>query len=93
MRALVYRAHVLGLLSEPAYRRANIQLAQEGNPEAGPLGPPESPSLLGSALQLLADHGTTIDQLAGAARLPLEQVHHVLRAGSDTRPRLEVPRA
>jgi Zn-dependent peptidase ImmA (M78 family)/transcriptional regulator with XRE-family HTH domain len=91
LRALVYRAHALGLLSEPAYRRANMQLAQEGNPEAGPLGPPESPTLLGSALKLLAEHGTTVDQLAGAARLPLEQVHHVLRAGSDTRPRLELP--
>lgn len=91
LRALVYRAHALGLLSEPAYRRANLQLAQEGNPEAGPLGPPESPTLLGSAQKLLAEHGTTVDQLASAARLPLEQVHHVLRAGSDTRPRLEVP--
>jgi len=91
LRALVYRAHALGLLSEPAYRRANMQLAQDGNPEAGPLGPPESPSLLGSAFKLLADHGTTVDQLASAARLPLEQVHHVLRAGSDTRPRLELP--
>ncbi len=92
LRALVYRAHALGLLSEPAYRRANVRLAQEGNPEAGPLGPPESPTLVGSALKLLADHGTTVDQLAAAARLPLEQVHHVRRAGSDTRPRLEVPR-
>jgi Zn-dependent peptidase ImmA (M78 family)/transcriptional regulator with XRE-family HTH domain len=93
LRALVYRAHALGLLSDPAYRRANMQLAQEGNPEAGPLGPPESPMLLGRAIQLLADHGTTVDQLAGAARLPLEQVSNVLRAGSDTRPRLELPQA
>ncbi len=91
LRALVYRAHALSLLSEPAYRRANMQLAQEGNPEAGPLGPPESPSLLGSAVALLAEHGTTIEQLAGAARLPLHQVHHVLQAGSDSRPRLQLP--
>lgn len=91
LRALVYRAHALGLLSEPAYRRANMQLAQDGNPEAGPLGPPESPTLLGSAAQLLADHGTAVDQLAGAARLPLQRVHHVLLAGSDTRPRLAAP--
>jgi Zn-dependent peptidase ImmA (M78 family)/transcriptional regulator with XRE-family HTH domain len=93
LRALVYRAHALEVMSEAAYRRANVQLAQQGNPEAGPLGPPEAPSLLGSAQQLLAEHGMTIEQLAVAARLPLEQVHHVLRAGSDTRLRLQVPRA
>lgn len=91
LRALVYRAHALGLLSESAYRRANVQLAQEGNPEAGPLGPPESPSLLGSAVALLAEHGTTVEQLASAARLPLDQVHHVLQASSDSRPRLQMP--
>jgi len=90
LRALVYRAHALGVLSEPGYRRANMQLAKEGNPEAGPLGPPESPTLLGSAQQLLGEHGTTVEHLAGAARLPLPQVQHVLHAGSDTRPRLEV---
>ena len=93
LRALVYRAHALGVMPEPAYRRANMQLAQEGNPEAGPLGPPEAPSLLGSAQQLLAEHGTDVEQLATAARLPLEQVHHVLRAGTETRPRLHLPRA
>jgi hypothetical protein len=70
-----------------------MQLAQEGNAEAGPLGPPESPMLLGRAIRLLADHGTAVDQLAGAARLPLEQVNNVVRAGSDTRPRLELPQA
>jgi len=87
----VYRGHALGILSEAAYGRANMQLAQERDPEAGPLGPPEFPSLFGSAQQLPAEHGITVEQLAAAARLPLERVQHVLRAGSDTRLRLQVP--
>jgi len=92
LRALVYRAHALEIMSETSYRRANMQLAQKGNPEAGPLGPPEFPSLLGSALELLADHGTTVQHLADAARLPIKLVHQVLKAGSDMRPRLQVSR-
>lgn len=92
LRALVFRARTLGLLSDAAYRKANIQLAQQGNPEAGPLGPPESPSLLGSAVSLLTHHGVSIEDLAAAARLPIGQVLHVVEAASDTRPRLSFER-
>ncbi len=90
LRALVYRAHILGTLSTNAYRRANIELAQHGNPEAGPLGPPEAPTLLGSATQLLTEHGVDHHQLAQAAQLPLDQVRAVITAGSDPRPRLQL---
>lgn len=90
LRALVYRARALGVLSESAYKRANITLASQGNPEAGPLGPPESPSLLGAAADLLNQHGTSLEHLARATRVPLGQVVDVVAAGSDSRPRLQL---
>lgn len=88
LRALVYRAHSVGLLSDSAYRRGNIALATWGTPERGPLGPPESPSLLGSAVALMAEHGTTTEDLAQHAALPREQVELVVAAATDTRPRV-----
>lgn len=91
LKALVYRARTLGLISEAAQRRAYITLASQGRVEAGPLGPPESPSLLGAAAALLNSHGTTLEHLAHAARLPLQQVVDVVTAGSESRPRLQLP--
>lgn len=88
LRALVYRAHSVGLLSDSAYRRGNIALATWGTPERGPLGPPESPSLLGSAVALMAEHGTTTEDLAQHAALPRDQVELVVAAATDTRPRV-----
>lgn len=88
LRALVYRQHSLGLLSDSAYRRGNIALATWGTPEPGPLGPPESPSLLGSAVALMAEHGTTTEDLAQHAALPREQVALVVAAATDTRPKV-----
>lgn len=88
LKALIYRAHSLGKMSEASYRRANRELAIAGNPEPGPLGPPESPSLLGAAADLLSHHGISTQQLADGARLPLAQVEDVIAAGRDARPAL-----
>ncbi len=88
LRALVYRAHSLGLLSDSAYRRGNIALATWGAPEPGPLGPPESPSLLGAAAALIAEHGTTTEDLAQHAALPRQQVELVIAAATDSRPKV-----
>jgi Zn-dependent peptidase ImmA (M78 family) len=88
LRALVYRAHTLGLWSDSAYRRANIALSSWGTPEPGPLGPPESPSLLGVAVALLAENGTTIEDLAQHAAVPQQQVELVVAAATDTRPKV-----
>ncbi len=90
LKALVYRARTLGVLSETAVRRANIILAHQGNPEAGPLGPPERPTLLGRAVDLLEANGTPLDDLASAARLPRAQVADVIDSGSDPRPQLKL---
>jgi len=88
LRALVYRGHSLGLLSDSAYRRGNIALAAWGTPEPGPLGPPEFPSLLGAAVTLLSECGTTVADLADHASMPHEHVELVVGAATDNRPRV-----
>jgi Zn-dependent peptidase ImmA (M78 family)/transcriptional regulator with XRE-family HTH domain len=90
LAALVYRAHKLGRLSDLSYRRANEQLKKWGHPEPGPLGPPESPSVLGAAAELLEQSGTRLSTLAAAARIPLESVLAVIAAGRPDRPRLTI---
>jgi Zn-dependent peptidase ImmA (M78 family)/DNA-binding XRE family transcriptional regulator len=90
LRALVYRAHKLGRLSDSSYRRANQQLKSWGYPEPGPLGPPESPSVLGAAADLLEASGTPLRTLAQAARIPLPVVDAVVAAGRGDRPRLTI---
>lgn len=90
LAALAYRAHDLGVWSEHSYRKANQYLAEQGYPEPGPLGPPESPSMLGAAAALLADHGTGTAELAAVSRLTVEQIDDIVAAGSQTRPRLRL---
>jgi Zn-dependent peptidase ImmA (M78 family)/transcriptional regulator with XRE-family HTH domain len=90
LAALVYRAHKLGRLSDLSYRRANEQLKRWGHPEPGPLGPPESPSVLGAAAELLEESGTRLSTLAGAARIPLASMHAVIAAGRPDKPRLTI---
>jgi hypothetical protein len=88
LRALVYPAHTLGLFSDSAYRRGNIALSSWGAPEPGPLGPPESPSLLGTAVALMGEHGTTTEDLAQHAAVPQQQVELVVAAATDSRPKV-----
>lgn len=89
LKALLYRARSLGLITDGAYRRGNIQLAEWGNPEPGPLGPPEQPSLLGTAANLLGQSGITIDQLAIHAAMPLGTAEGLIAAGTDLRPSVD----
>jgi Zn-dependent peptidase ImmA (M78 family) len=88
LKALVYRAHKLGRLSDLSYRRANQQLKLWGHPEPGPLGPPESPIVLGAAADLLEQSGTPLPSLAEAARIPMESLQGVIAAGRTARPEL-----
>jgi Zn-dependent peptidase ImmA (M78 family)/transcriptional regulator with XRE-family HTH domain len=88
LAALVYRAHAIGLWSDHAYRRANQHLAAQGYPEAGPLGPPESPYLLGEAISLLGKAGTSTSDLAAVSRLTIDHIDNIVAAGSETKPRL-----
>lgn len=90
LRALAYRSHALGLWGDLAYRRANQHLSVQGLPEPGPLGPPESPYLLGAAASLLREAGTNTEDLAVASRLTVESIEEVIEAGSEKRPKLQL---
>ncbi|NED96102.1 ImmA/IrrE family metallo-endopeptidase [Phytoactinopolyspora alkaliphila] len=84
LAALVYRAHSIGIWSEHAYRRANQYLRDQGYPEPGALGPPESPYMLGAAINLLTEAGRSTSELARVSGLTAEQFHDVISAGTET---------
>lgn len=90
LRALVFRGHRLGRLSEASYRRANQQLAQWGLPEPGSLGPSESPQLLGRAKVLLVENGINFDDVLAQGRLGVEMIDEVITAGTEDRLRVDV---
>ena len=91
LRALVYRAHALGNLSDATYRRANQQLSQWGLPEPGDLGRPEAPNLVGAALELLQDDGVDpYREIFPAARLGEDVIKRVVDGTTDRPRRLRV---
>jgi Zn-dependent peptidase ImmA (M78 family)/transcriptional regulator with XRE-family HTH domain len=90
LRALAYRAHELGIWGDLAYKRANQHLSMAGYPEAVPLGPPESPMMVGAAFDLLEEHGTGLTEIAAVSRLPESYLSRVRIAGSEIRPRLSL---
>lgn len=90
LRALVLRAHALGVLSEASYRRANQQLSMWGLPEPGHLGPAESPQLLGLARQLLIDNGVDFDGVLVQGRIAVDVTNEVIAAGSEERLRIQL---
>lgn len=87
IRALLYRAKTLEVISEPAYRRAVMLLNQRygGKSEPYPLGAAEQPRLLAAAVEVAGLSGITSDQIASEAHLPLRDLQAVLGA-SDPRP-------
>jgi len=88
--ALLYRARTLGVIGESAYRRAMARMSSEGwrRDEPGDLGPPEIPTMLPQALQLLRVRGVTLETIAAEARLPIAVVTEIV--GAETRPRLQL---
>lgn len=86
LKALVYRAHKLGVLGESAYRAGMVTLAQWGDPEPGDLGPRENPVLLTKAIQMLAEAGVGLEQLTRDTGLATNTVHEILRAADGGRP-------
>ncbi|MGI8394236.1 ImmA/IrrE family metallo-endopeptidase [Leucobacter sp. W1038] len=90
LKSLAYRAHDLKLWGDYAYRSASKHLAMQGFPEAGSLGPPESPSLLGRAADMLNSAGTQSVDLAVASRLTVQQIDEVIASGSDMKPKLRL---
>lgn len=90
LRALVFRAHTLGRLSDASYRRANQQLAVWGIPEPGPLGPAETPQVLGLARKVIVDSGFDFGDILAAGRVAPEVGEAVMAAASTERPRLQL---
>lgn len=88
LKALVYRAHKLGVFSESAYRSGMVALAQWGDPEPGDLGPREAPLLLTKAIQMLAQTGVDMDKLARHAGLAADTIREIVRAADGARPRM-----
>lgn len=79
MASLLYRSRELGVMSDAKYRRAVTRMQQLGWRQSEPvdLGPPEEPQLLATALQLVADRGITIHQIAAQTALPLDLVQRI----------------
>jgi Zn-dependent peptidase ImmA (M78 family)/transcriptional regulator with XRE-family HTH domain len=88
LKALVYRAHRLGIFGESTYRSGMVMLAQWGDPEPGSLGRREGPILLGKAMQIFADTGIDLDTLMHETGLAAEIVQEVMHAAESGRPRL-----
>jgi Zn-dependent peptidase ImmA (M78 family)/DNA-binding XRE family transcriptional regulator len=90
LSALLYRARTLGVIGESAYRRAMARMSSEGwrRDEPGELGPPEIPTMLPNALELLGQRGVTLETIAAEARLPVAVVAEFV--GGETKPRLQL---
>ncbi|MFI7208972.1 helix-turn-helix domain-containing protein [Micromonospora aurantiaca (nom. illeg.)] len=82
LKALVYRGHEMGIYRDHTYRRAMAMLAEWGYPEPGDLGPREAPSIIGHAIGLLTSRGTTLDELALRAAMPVELLQTIVAAGA-----------
>ncbi|GAC1381344.1 MAG: XRE family transcriptional regulator [Marmoricola sp.] len=88
LKALVYRAKYLGVLSEASYRRANQQLSIWGRPEPGDLGAAEAPQLMGIARTVMTEAGINFDRVMEAGGLVGQPAALVLSAAVEEKPRL-----
>lgn len=89
LKALVYRAHTLGVMSDATYRRGNQQLAVWGQPEPGDLGLAESPRLLGMVRQVLEDNDIDFDGVLARGGIVGDVAGQIVAAGSAEKPRIQ----
>lgn len=91
VRALLYRAHALELITDAAYRRGVVYLNSEfgGRNEPSPLRAFDDPALLGNAMLLLEQSGISTADVANAAGMPVSDVDLIV-AGSRARPRVAI---
>lgn len=92
MAALLIRARNLKVMSEVGYVQAMKTMSARGwrRSEPGYLGPPETPVLLGKAVEAVEEKGLSLADIAADADLPLDEVMIFVGAGSDTRPSVEL---
>ncbi|BFO21447.1 XRE family transcriptional regulator [Streptomyces sp. KM77-8] len=90
LKALVYRAHSIGIFRDTTYKRAMMTLSQHGDPEPCDLGPRESPALLESAVRLCEETGVTFTEIVARSGLPAELADQVYATATMTRPRINL---
>jgi Zn-dependent peptidase ImmA (M78 family)/transcriptional regulator with XRE-family HTH domain len=92
LAALLLRARALDVMQEQTYVQAMKTMSARGwrRAEPGHLGPPETPVLLGKAIEAVEEKGLSIADIAADADLPLDEVLTFVGAGSDTRPVVEL---
>jgi Zn-dependent peptidase ImmA (M78 family)/transcriptional regulator with XRE-family HTH domain len=90
--ALLLRARTLGVMTEHTYIQSMKTMSARGwrRSEPGYLGAPEMPVVLGRAIQLAEERGSSLADLARDAQLPLDEVREFVGAGSDPRPTVNV---
>lgn len=90
IRALLYRARTLAVISDAAYRRAVMLLNQRyGRSEPYPLTAAELPRLLATAAEVAERSGVAAQQLADEAHLPVRDLQAVL-GSADRKPLVTV---
>src|SRR5262245_5259458 len=87
LRALLLRAHHLGIVGDADNRRGMEQLRVWGYPEPAPLRSAEAPTLLGLARDVLQEADIGLSDIAADLHLPLELLTEVIEAGTDRRRR------
>ncbi|MBW3361523.1 MULTISPECIES: XRE family transcriptional regulator [Streptomyces] len=90
LKALVYRAHSIGVFRDTTYKRAMMTLSQHGDPEPCDLGPRESPALLESAVRLCEETGVAFTEIVARSGLPAELADQVYATATMTRPRINL---
>jgi Zn-dependent peptidase ImmA (M78 family) len=80
MQALLYRARVLGRLSEDGFRRTMIRMSGAGWRKQEPveLGPPEAPVLMQQAMDTLPAAGSSIERVAEDLGYPVGRLKRML---------------
>jgi Zn-dependent peptidase ImmA (M78 family)/transcriptional regulator with XRE-family HTH domain len=91
LAALLMRARTLGAMTPETYTQAmkTMSARRWRKDEPGPLGPPEKPVLLATAIEVAQQHGVTLDDLAAERGLPVRDLRSILLPSLDPRPRVE----
>lgn len=81
-KALLYRARELGSLTDASYRRAMMSYNQAGlgRRDGTELGQPETPLVIGRAMQILSED-IDAEQIAADALIPASIVREILHSG------------
>jgi len=92
MTALLQRAKALSVLSDGAYVQALKTMSTRGWNRREPVRLPhaENPVLLARAVELAAQQGVTLAQLADEIGLPAERIDRIIGATIDSRPEVSV---